>query len=33
MAAAVLIAAPPLILAFCVQRWPVHGLIVGAVKG
>ncbi len=33
MAAAVLIALPPLILAFCVQRWLVHGLTVGAVKG
>ncbi len=33
MAAAVLIALPPLILAFCVQRWLVHGLTFGAVKG
>ncbi len=33
MAAATLIALPPLILAFCVQRWLVHGLTVGAVKG
>ncbi len=33
MAAAVLITLPPLILAFCVQRWLVHGLTVGAVKG
>lgn len=33
MAAAVLIALPPLILAFFVQRWLVHGLTFGAVKG
>jgi multiple sugar transport system permease protein len=33
MAAATLIALPPLVLAFCVQRWLVHGLTVGAVKG
>ncbi len=33
MAAATLIALPPLLLAFCVQRWLVHGLTVGAVKG
>jgi multiple sugar transport system permease protein len=33
MAAAMLIALPPLILAFCVQRWLVHGLTAGAVKG
>ncbi len=33
MAAATLIALPPLLLAFFVQRWLVHGLTVGAVKG
>ncbi len=33
MAAATLIALPPLVLAFCVQRWLNHGLTVGAVKG
>jgi multiple sugar transport system permease protein len=33
MAAATLIALPPLLLAFCVQRWLVHGLTIGAVKG
>lgn len=33
MAAATLIALPPLVLAFCVQRWLVQGLTVGAVKG
>ncbi len=33
MAAATLIALPPLVLAFCVRRWLNHGLTVGAVKG
>lgn len=33
MAAATMIALPPLILAFLVQRWLVSGLVVGAVKG
>ncbi len=33
MAAATLITLPPLVLAFCVQRWLVQGLTFGAVKG
>ena len=33
MAAATLIAAPPLLLAIAVQRWLVSGLTLGAVKG
>lgn len=33
MAAAVLIALPPLVLAFVVQRWLITGLTAGAVKG
>ena len=33
MAAATLIALPPLILASIVQRWLVSGLTLGAVKG
>ena len=33
MAAATLIALPPLILSIAVQRWPVSGLTLGAVKG
>jgi multiple sugar transport system permease protein len=33
MAAATLIALPPLILAALVQRWLVSGLTLGAVKG
>lgn len=33
MAAASLIALPPLVLAFIVQRWLVSGLSLGAVKG
>ncbi len=33
MAAAVLIALPPLVLAMVVQRWLVSGLTLGAVKG
>lgn len=33
MAAATMIALPPLLLAFIMQRWLVSGLVVGAVKG
>jgi multiple sugar transport system permease protein len=33
MAAATLIALPPLILAMLVQRWLISGLTLGAVKG
>ena len=33
MAAATLIALPPLVLAMLVQRWLVAGLTLGAVKG
>jgi multiple sugar transport system permease protein len=33
MAAATLIALPPLVLAAIVQRWLVSGLTLGAVKG
>jgi multiple sugar transport system permease protein len=33
MAAATVLALPPLVLAFLVQRWLVHGLTFGAVKG
>jgi multiple sugar transport system permease protein len=33
MAAATLIALPPLVLATLVQRWLVAGLTLGAVKG
>ena len=33
MAAATVIAIPPIILAFVVQRWLVSGLAIGAVKG
>ena len=33
MAAATLIALPPLVLAMIVQRWLVAGLTLGAVKG
>lgn len=33
MAAATIIAIPPIILAFVVQRWLVSGLVMGAVKG
>jgi multiple sugar transport system permease protein len=33
MAAATLIALPPLVLAALVQRWLVSGLTLGAVKG
>jgi len=33
MAAATLIALPPLVLAMFVQRWLVSGLTLGTVKG
>ena len=33
MAAATLIALPPLLLAMAVQRWLISGLTLGAVKG
>jgi multiple sugar transport system permease protein len=33
MAATMVLALPPLLLAFVVQRWLVQGLTLGAIKG